>query len=179
MDVKKCIVLFSLLMLFVGCEDNFDPDQWKGMNISGGYSGRMTLLVDGYNWVSGVQGDATSLPVGFYITRNRTVKLSIDNDIRYSSDDVYHALNIQLTVNDIDVADDDNRILLSATNPSASCVITDEVVNGITSEICVVSSVSGYIEDNGDVWIEMVSTTNSDRNVESEVVIKLSGTKQS
>ena len=160
MDVKKCIVLFSLLMLFVGCED-----------ISGGYSGRMTLLVDGYNWVSGVQGDATSLPVGFYITRNRTVKLSIDNDIRYSSDDVYHALNIQLTVNDIDVADDDNRILLSATNPSASCVITDE--------ICVISSVSGYIEDNGDVWIEMVSTTNSDRNVESEVVIKLSGTKQS
>ena len=141
------------------------------MNISGGYSGRMTLLVDGYNWVSGVQGDATSLPVGFYITRNRTVKLSIDNDIRYSSDDVYHALNIQLTVNDIDVADDDNRILLSATNPSASCVITDE--------ICVISSVSGYIEDNGDVWIEMVSTTNSDRNVESEVVIKLSGTKQS
>ena len=50
MDVKKCIVLFSLLMLFVGCEDNFDPDQWKGTNISGGYSGRMTLLVDGYNW---------------------------------------------------------------------------------------------------------------------------------
>lgn len=179
MDVKKCIVLFSLLMFFVGCEDNFDPDQWKGTNISGGYSGRMTLLVDGYNWVSGVQGDATSLPVGFYITRNRTVKLSIDNDIRYSSDDVYHVLNIQLTVNDIDVADDDNRILLSATNPNASCVITDEVVNGITSEICVISSVSGYIEDNGDVWIEMVSTTNSDRNVESEVVIKLSGTKQS
>ena len=71
MDVKKCIVLFSLLMFFVGCEDNFDPDQWKGTNISGGYSGRMTLLVDGYNWVSGVQGDATSLPVGFYITRNR------------------------------------------------------------------------------------------------------------
>ena len=125
------------------------------------------------------EGDATSLPVGFYITRNRTVKLSIDNDIRYSSDDVYHALNIQLTVNDIDVADDDNRVLLSATNPSASCVITDEVVNGITSEICVISSVSGYIEDNGAVWIEMVSTTNSDRNVESEVVIKLSGTKQS
>ena len=75
MDVKKCIVLFSLLMLFVGCEDNFDPDQWKGTNISGGYSGRMTLLVDGYNWVSGVQGDATSLPVGFYITRNRTCLL--------------------------------------------------------------------------------------------------------
>ena len=97
----------------------------------------------------------------------------------YKRQDVYHVLNIQLTVNDIDVADDDNRILLSATNPSASCVITDEVVNGITSEICVISSVSGYIEDNGDVWIEMVSTTNSDRNVESEVVIKLSGTKQS
>ena len=51
MDVKKCIVLFSLLMFFVGCEDNFDPDQWKGTNISGGYSGRMTLHVEGYNWV--------------------------------------------------------------------------------------------------------------------------------
>lgn len=179
MDMKKYIVLFSLLMLFVGCEENFDPEQWKGINISGDYSGRITLLVDGYNWVSGAQGDATSLPVGFYITRSGTVKLSIDNDIRYSSDGVYHALNIQLTVNDINVVDDDSRILLSATNPSASCVITDEVVNGTTSEICVISSVSGYIEDNGDVWIEMVSTTNSDRNVESEVVIELSGTKLS
>ena len=179
MDVKKCIVLFSLLMFFVGCEDNFDPDQWKGTNISGDYTGRITLLVDGYNWVSGVQGGDTSLPVGFHITRNRTVKLSSSYDIRYSWDDVYHALSIRLTVNDIDVADDDNRILLSATNPSASCVITDEVVNGTTSEICVISSVSGYIEDNGTVWVEMVSTTNSDRNVESEVVIKLSGTKLS
>ncbi len=148
MDVKKCIVLFSLLMFFVGCEDNFDPDQWKGTNISGGYSGRMTLLVDGYNWVSGVQGDATSLPVGFYITRNRTVKLSIDNDIRYSSDDVYHVLNIQLTVNDIDVADDDdNRILLR--RRTSRQVVSLQMKSARNEEICVISSVSGYIEDNG------------------------------
>ena len=109
------------------------------------------------------------MPIAFSVAQNGTVKISINYDTYYTCDGESYVVNMQSTINDIEAVVDsgnDRRVLLSAENPSASCVITEE--------ICVISSLSGYVDADGTLRVELSGITNSDRTVESVVDIILS-----
>ena len=162
--IKKLLLFLPLLML-VGCEKNFDPAAWNGVRLAGYYEGQMVILIDGYNLV-------TDQAIGFTVTQDETLKFSIQYDSYYSYNGDDYVVNMQSTINDIEVAADatnTDRVILSATSPSASCVITEEV--------CVISSVTGYINDAGYLRVEISAVTNSGVPPENEVTIILSASR--
>lgn len=168
-QIMQTVILLFFLSVTAGCEENFDPDTWNGVIVSGNYEGTMTILIDGYNLVSGQTEELSSMPIAFSVTQNGTVKISINYDTYYTCDGESYVVNMQSTINDIEAVVDsgnDRRVLLSAENPSASCVITEE--------ICVISSLSGYVDADGTLRVELSGITNSDRTVESVVDIILS-----
>lgn len=169
--IKKLLLFLPLLML-VGCEKNFDPAAWNGVRLAGYYEGQMVILVDGYNLVTNQAETSSSLPIGFTVTQDETLKFSIQYDSYYSYEGEDYVVNMQSTINDIEVAADatnTDRVILSATSPSASCVITEEV--------CVISSVTGYINDAGYLRVEISAVTNSGVPPENEVTIILSASR--
>ena len=52
-QIMQTVILLFFLSVTAGCEENFDPDTWNGVIVSGNYEGTMTILIDGYNLVSG------------------------------------------------------------------------------------------------------------------------------
>ncbi len=168
-QIMQTVILLFFLSVTAGCEENFDPYTWNGVIVSGNYEGTMTILIDGYNLVSGQSEELSSMPIAFSVAQNGTVKISINYDTYYTCNGESYVVNMQSTINDIEAVVDsgnDRRVLLSAENPSASCVITEE--------ICVISSLSGYVDADGTLRVELSGITNSDRTVESVVDIILS-----
>lgn len=172
MTIIKKLLLFLPLFLLMGCEENFDPSEWNGVRLSGYYEGQMIVLIDGNNLVSNQAETVSSMPIAFTVTQDETLEFSIQYDTYYTYDGESYVVNMQSTIRGVEVTADvtnTDRVTFSATSPSASCVITEEV--------CVISSVTGFIDASGYLQADISAVTNSGVPPENEVRIILSASR--